>query len=133
MCPVINFLSFGGTVDGNPIRWYKGGKFEKFPWEDPSGHLARSPIMHVGKVKTPVMLMTGVLDLRTPISQSEEFYQALKAQNKPAALVRFEGEFHGTTSKPSNFLRTQLYLRKWFERWGDHEKAARPTTSSGQR
>ena len=132
-CPVINFLSFGGTVDGNPIRWYKGGKFEKFPWEDPSGHLARSPIMHVGKVKTPVMLMTGVLDLRTPISQSEEFYQALRAQNKPAALIRFEGEWHGTTSKPSNFLRTQLYLRKWFERWGDHKGVAKPTTASGQR
>jgi dipeptidyl aminopeptidase/acylaminoacyl peptidase len=129
-CPVINFLSFGGTVDGNPIRWYKGGKFEKFPWEDPSGHLARSPIMHVGKVKTPVMLMTGVLDLRTPITQSEEFYQALRAQNKPAALIRFEGEWHGTTSKPSNFLRTQLYLRKWFERWGDHKRSERPTTTA---
>ena len=128
-CPVINFLSFGGTVDGNPIRWFKGGKFEKFPWEDPSGHLARSPLMHVGKVKTPVMLMTGVLDLRTPMSQTEEFYQALRAQNKPAAMVRFEGEWHGTSSKPSNFLRTQLYLRKWFERWGTHK---RPTTTNTQ-
>ena len=129
MCPVINFLSFGGTVDGNPIRWFKGGKFEKFPWEDPSGHLARSPLMHVGKVKTPVMLMTGVLDLRTPMSQTEEFYQALRAQNKPAAMVRMEGEWHGTSSKPSNFLRTQLYLRKWFERWGTHK---RPTTTNTQ-
>jgi dipeptidyl aminopeptidase/acylaminoacyl peptidase len=129
-CPVINFLSFGGTVDGNPIRWYKGGKFEHFPWEDPSGHLARSPIMHVGKVKTPVMLMTGVLDLRTPISQTEEYYQALKVQNKPAAMVRFEGEWHGTSSKPSNFLRTQLYLRKWFERWGDHKTTTKTTESA---
>jgi dipeptidyl aminopeptidase/acylaminoacyl peptidase len=114
-CPVINWVSFVGTVDGNPLRWYHD--FEKFPWEDPSEHLRRSPLMYVGKVKTPTMLMTGVLDLRTPISQTEEFYQALKAVGVPTAMLRFNGEYHGTTSKPSNFIRTQLYLRYWFEKW----------------
>jgi dipeptidyl aminopeptidase/acylaminoacyl peptidase len=78
------------------------------------------------------MLMTGVLDLRTPISQTEQFYQALKAQQKPTAMIRFEGEWHGTSRKPSNFLRTQLYLRKWFERWGTHDDdRAMNTTSDG--
>ena len=118
-CPVINWFSFPGQVDGNYLRWY--ADFEKFPWEDPSEHIRRSPITYVGNVTTPTMLMTGVMDLRTPISQTEQFYQALKAQKKPTAMVRFEGEWHGTSSKPSNFLRTQLYLRKWFERWGTHD------------
>jgi dipeptidyl aminopeptidase/acylaminoacyl peptidase len=77
--------------------------------------------------------MTGVLDLRTPMSQTEEFYQALRAQNKPAAMVRMEGEWHGTSSKPSNFLRTQLYLRKWFERWGTHKRPATTTTQDQRR
>ena len=71
-CPVINWLSFVGTTDGP--SWYRN--FEKLPWEDPSEHLRRSPIMYVGNVKTPTMLMTGVNDLRTPISQTEEFYEA---------------------------------------------------------
>jgi dipeptidyl aminopeptidase/acylaminoacyl peptidase len=102
-------------VDGNYLRWYKN--FKKFPWEDPSEHLQRSPLMYVGNVKTPTMLMTGVLDMRTPISQTEEFYQALKARGVPTAMVRFNDEYHGTTSRPSNFLRTQLYLRYWFEKW----------------
>ncbi len=74
--------------------------------------------MYVGNVKTPTMLMTGVQDLRTPIPQTEEYYQALKMRKVPTAMVRFNEEFHGTTSKPSNFMRTQLYLRYWFEKHG---------------
>jgi len=112
-CPVINWMSFVGTTDGS--SWYRN--FKKLPWEDPSEHLRRSPLMYVGNVKTPTMLMTGELDLRTPISQTEEFYEALKVRKVPTAMIRFNEEFHGTTSKPSNFMRTQLYLRSWFERW----------------
>lgn len=118
-CPVINWFSFVGQVDGNYLRWY--ADFEHFPWEDPSEHIRRSPLTYVGNVTTPTMLMTGVLDMRTPISQTEQFYQALKAQRKPTAMIRFEGEWHGTSSRPSNFLRTQQYLRRWFERWGTHD------------
>ncbi len=113
-CPVINWTSFVGTTDGN-LSWYYD--FKKYPWEDPSEHLKRSPLMYVGNVTTPTMLMTGELDLRTPIAQTEEFYHALKVLKVPTAMVRFKEEFHGTSSKPSNFMRTQLYLRHWFEKW----------------
>ena len=112
-CPVTNWMSFVGTTDG--ASWYRN--FAKMPWEDPSEHLRRSPLMYVGNVKTPTMLMTGVNDLRTPIAQTEEFYQALKMRQVPTAMVRFNDEWHGTSSKPSNYLRTQLYLRSWFDRW----------------
>jgi dipeptidyl aminopeptidase/acylaminoacyl peptidase len=111
--PVIDWLSFVGTTDG--ASWYRN--FEKFPWEDPSEHLRRSPLMYVGNVKTPTMLMTGVNDLRTPISQTEEFYMALKVQKVPAVMLRFNSEFHGTSSKPSNYLRTVLYLHSWFDKY----------------
>lgn len=113
MCPVTNWMSFVGTTDGP--GWYRN--FEKFFWDDPSEHLRRSPIMYVGNVKTPTMLMTGELDLRTPMPQTEEFYEALKMRKVPTAMIRFKEEWHGTSSKPSNFLRTQLYLRSWFERY----------------
>jgi dipeptidyl aminopeptidase/acylaminoacyl peptidase len=112
-CPVTNWMSFVGTTDGP--GWYRN--FEKFFWDDPSEHLRRSPIMYVGNVKTPTMLMTGELDLRTPMPQTEEFYEALKMRKVPTAMIRFKEEWHGTSSKPSNFLRTQLYLRIWFERY----------------
>ncbi len=119
-CPVTNWLSFVGTTDGS--SWYHN--FEKMPWEDPTEHLRRSPLMYVGNVKTPTMLMTGVNDLRTPMPQTEEFYQALKMRKVPTAMVRFNEEWHGTSSKPSNFLRTQTYLRAWFEEHGTQKKSA---------
>jgi dipeptidyl aminopeptidase/acylaminoacyl peptidase len=125
-CPVIDWMSFVGTTDG--ASWYHN--FKKMPWEDPSEHLQRSPIMYVGNVKTPTMLMTGELDLRTPISQTEEFYEALKIRKVPTAMVRFNEEFHGTASKPSNFLRTQLYLRYWFEKYSKKDKGGVVTEGS---
>ena len=116
--PVINWLSFVGTTDG--VSWYRN--FEKFPWEDPSEHLRRSPLMYVGHVKTPTLLMTGVKDLRTPISQTEEFYQALKIQKVPTAMIRFNDEFHGTSSNPSNYIRTVLYLHYWFDKYKNRDE-----------
>ena len=115
--PVIDWLSFVGTTDG--VSWYRN--FQKLPWEDPSEHLRRSPLMYVGNVTTPTLLMTGVKDLRTPMSQTEEFYQALKFQKVPTAMIRFNEEFHGTSSKPSNALRTILYLHHWFDKYSKKE------------
>ena len=114
-CPVTNWLSFVGTTDG--ISWYKN--FESLPWDDPTEHLERSPLMQVGNVTTPTMLMTGENDLRTPMSQTEEYYAALQVLGVPTAMVRFQNEWHGTSSIPSNFIRSQLYLRSWFEKWGE--------------
>ena len=111
-CPVTNWLSFVGTTDG--ASWYRN--FEHFPWDDPSEHLRRSPLMYVGNVTTPTMLMTGEGDLRTPMPQTEEYYQALRVLKVPTAMIRFKNEWHGTSSRPSNFLRTHIYLREWFEK-----------------
>ena len=77
--------------------------------------------MHVDKVKTPTLLMTGELDLRTPMGQTEEYFQALQALHVPSAMLRFHGEYHGTGSKPSNLMRTQLYLMSWFQKYPPHE------------
>ena len=61
--------------------------------------------------------MTGVGDLRTPMPQTEEYYAALKVMGVETAMIRFNNEWHGTSSTPSNFLRTQLFLREWFKRY----------------
>lgn len=124
LCPVIDWISFVGETDG--AGWYEN--FEKPFWEDPSEYLKRSPIMYVGNVKTPTLLMTGVLDLRTPIPQIEEFYRALKMHGTPTAMIRMNNEYHGTSSTPSNFLRTQLYVRGWFEKYGTLHQGAVTTT-----
>ena len=73
------------------------------------------------------MLMTGVNDLRTPMPQTEQLYSALKLRKVPTAMIRFNDEAHGTTSKPSNFIRTQLYLRHWFDK---HKRGTAVTTTA---
>ena len=68
-------------------------------WEDPAPWLKQSSLMYVGNVKTPTMLMTGVLDMRTPMPQTEEYYVALRMRGVPAVLLRFENEWHGTSRR----------------------------------
>ncbi len=111
--PVINWISFAGNAD---ITNWGYHRFYGYFWDNPDKWLEHSPLMHVENVTTPTLLMTGELDLRTPMGQTEEFYQALKALGVPTAMIRFNAEYHGTGSKPSNFMRTQLYLMKWFGR-----------------
>jgi dipeptidyl aminopeptidase/acylaminoacyl peptidase len=113
-CPVIDWLSFAGETD---IPLFTYNFFDKPFWEDPTPWLKQSSLMYVGNVTTPTVVMTGELDRRTPMPQSEEYYAALKMRGIPAALLRFEGEFHGTGSKPSNFMRTQLYMMSWYKQW----------------
>lgn len=112
MRPVINWHSFVGTTDGS--SWYR--QFKTYPWEDPMEYAVRSPLHYVKNVTTPTMVMTGEADLRTPMSQSEEYYRALKMLKKDTLLVRMPDEYHGWR-RPSHRLLQQLYLKAWFERY----------------
>ena len=120
-CPVTNWISFAGTADIPVWGYYR---YHGYPWDNPDKYLEHSPLMHVDKVTTPTILITGGLDLRTPMAQTEEYYQALKQLGVPTKLLWFHDEYHGTGSKPSNFMRTQLYLMKWFEEYGGKPKMA---------
>ncbi len=127
-CPVTNWLSMAGQTD---IPLFTYNFFEVPFWEDPKRWLEQSPLMYVGSVTTPTLVMTGELDLRTPMPQSEEYYAALRMRGIPAALLRFEGEYHGTGSKPSNYMRTLLYMMSWYERWT--EEGRTPVAAAASR
>ncbi len=111
MRPVINWHSFVGTTDG--ASWYD--QFRSYPWEDPMEYARRSPLSYVANVTTPTLVMTGEADLRTPISQSEEYYRALKKLKKETLMIRMPDEYHGWR-RPSHRLAQQLYLLAWFEK-----------------
>ena len=119
MRPVINWHSFVGTTDGS--SWYH--QFRKYPWEDPMEFAVRSPLHYVANVTTPTMVMTGEADLRTPMTQSEEYYRALKMLKKDTLLVRVPNEYHGWR-RPSNRLRQQLYLQAWFDKYRNRGEEA---------
>lgn len=120
-CPVVDWMSFAGTTD---IVIWGYHRFGGYPWDNAEKWLRHSPLMHVGKVRTPTLLMTGELDLRTPMGQTEEYYQALKVLGVPTVMLRFNKEYHGTGSQPSNFMRTQLYIMDWFNQHGGTPQAA---------
>jgi dipeptidyl aminopeptidase/acylaminoacyl peptidase len=127
-CPVTNWMSMAGHTD---VPLFTYSFFKKPFWEDPSDWLSHSSLMTVGKVTTPTLLMTGVLDRRTPMPQTEEYYSALKVKGVPTKLLQFNEEFHGTSTKPSNFVRTQLYMMSWFKQW-TRGAGGRPMTSASQ-
>lgn len=112
LCPTANWISYAANVDGNHWGY---SRFRPHFWEDPSLWLEHSPVMQAYKVKTPTLIMTGEHDLRTPLTQSIEFFVALKSCGVPAALIPVRNEGHPVWGLPSNMLRTQLYIRKWFE------------------
>ncbi len=112
MRPVINWHSLAGNTDGLGAYYHH----RKYPWEDPMEYALRSPLHYVAKVTTPTMVMTGESDLRTPMSQSEEYYRALKMLKKETLLVRMPNEYHGWR-RPSHRILQQLYLMAWFEKY----------------
>jgi dipeptidyl aminopeptidase/acylaminoacyl peptidase len=115
--PVINWLSFALTSDG--LASYHHNWFPGFPWEHAENYLKRSPLMYVGNVKTPTMVLVGEADLRTPVAEAEQFYHALKLRKVPTQLVLIPGASHSISAKASHMLAQVLNTLAWFEQ---HEK-----------
>lgn len=113
--PVINWYSFVLTADAYPF--FAKYWFTEYPWDDPEQYLERSPISYVGNVTTPTMLLGGEYDYRTPVSESEQFYQALKLQGVDAAMVRISDSSHSIANTPSNLIRKVAYILGWFEKY----------------
>ncbi|MGA1487678.1 MAG: prolyl oligopeptidase family serine peptidase [Planctomycetota bacterium] len=115
--PVIHWASFVLTADFSNYfakYWFPGP-----PWEHPEQYWARSPLSLVGNVSTPTMLLTGEEDYRTPMSETEQYYQALKLRKVETAMVRIPGAGHGIAARPSNLIRKVAYILAWFERHSD--------------
>lgn len=111
--PVINWFSFVLTADIYAFfnrYWFPGP-----PWEHAEHYLKRSPISLAGKITTPTMIITGEVDHRTPISESEQLYQALKLRKIDTALVRIPGASNDIAARPSHLIAHTAYGLEWFE------------------
>ncbi|MFC3122699.1 S9 family peptidase [Agaribacter flavus] len=113
--PVINWISMIGTSDIYTFmtRYW----FTDLPWNDIDQYWRRSPLSLVGQVKTPTMVLTGELDVRTPMSESEQYYGALRLEGVDSALVRIQGAYHGIAAKPSNLARKIGNILAWFDKY----------------
>jgi dipeptidyl aminopeptidase/acylaminoacyl peptidase len=114
--PVINWTSFTLTTD--MYTYAAKYWFAKKPWEDPESYWKRSPLSLVGSVTTPTMVIVGDRDYRTPLSDSEQYYQALQLSGVPTALVKVPGASHGgIASRPSQSAAKASAILAWFEKY----------------
>jgi len=113
--PVINWVSKVLTADS-----YVGqiaNQFPGMPWEEHEHYWQRSPLSLVGNVTTPTLMLTGENDRRTPISDSEQFYQALQLRGVDTAMVRIPGASHGISTRPSRMIMKIEHALAWFEKY----------------
>ncbi|MGB6308999.1 MAG: S9 family peptidase, partial [Steroidobacteraceae bacterium] len=111
--PVINWTSFVLTAD--MTNYFYRYWFSGFPWDDVQSYWKRSPLAYVGNVRTPTMLMTGEVDYRTPSTEAEQFYEALKLRKIDTALVRVPNASHDISARPSLMVDKVAYVLAWFK------------------
>ncbi|MGY6588006.1 MAG: prolyl oligopeptidase family serine peptidase [Wenzhouxiangella sp.] len=113
--PVINWYSFVLSADLYFLfsqYWFPGP-----PWEHAEHYLAHSPIHRVGYVNTPTLLLTGEEDWRTPMSETEQYYQALQLRGVDTAMVRVPEASHALHRRPSQLMAKPAFVIEWFERY----------------
>jgi dipeptidyl aminopeptidase/acylaminoacyl peptidase len=95
--------------------WFRGA-----PWEQASDFKARSPITYIDQVKTPLMLIEGEADYRTPpTSGGEQMFRALKYRKIPTVMIRFPGESHelSRSGVPKHRVERLDHIVAWFDKY----------------
>jgi dipeptidyl aminopeptidase/acylaminoacyl peptidase len=113
--PIINWYSAALYSDMSsfaPKYWFPG-----FPWDYVEHYMNRSPISYVKNVKTPVMILSGENDYRTPIAEIEQYYSALKLCKVETVMVRIQEASHEIAEKPSNEINKVKYTLGWFDKF----------------
>jgi dipeptidyl aminopeptidase/acylaminoacyl peptidase len=114
---IADWTGFWYTADFTLFQptWFHGA-----PWEDPQDFARRSPISYIDKVTTPLMLIEGESDYRTPPGDGgEQMFRALKYLKKPVVMVRFPGEDHelSRSGKPWHRIERLQHIVGWFEKY----------------
>ncbi|MDZ4307041.1 MAG: S9 family peptidase [Allopontixanthobacter sp.] len=114
--PVINWTTQALTADGSSFfgKYWIGAQ----PWEAPDTYWRLSPLSLVGNVETPTLVVVGSEDYRTPVSESEQYYAALRLRGVPTALVKVPGASHGGfAARPSQSAAKASAILAWFDRY----------------
>jgi dipeptidyl aminopeptidase/acylaminoacyl peptidase len=114
---IANWSDFWYTADFTLFtpNWFKGA-----PWEQEADFKERSPITYIDKMTTPLMLIEGESDLRTPpASGGEQMFRALKYRKIPTVMVRFPGETHelSRSGKPTHRVERLEHIVRWFDKY----------------
>jgi dipeptidyl aminopeptidase/acylaminoacyl peptidase len=103
---------------------FKPTWFSAAPWENPKQFTELSPITYVANVTTPLMLIEGESDMRTPPAMGgEQMFRALKYLHKPTVMVRFPDETHelSRSGKPWHRVERLRHIVGWFDKYLQHQ------------
>ncbi|WP_407874961.1 S9 family peptidase [Qipengyuania nanhaisediminis] len=133
---ISNQVSKFGTGD-IPYEMYNVHS-RAWPWDDWTKMLEISPVYHVDKARTPILIMHGEEDTRVDPGQSLELYRSIKIRqpDTPARLVFYPGEGHGNRKAASRYD-YNLRMMRWFDTYlmtGDRDAPlppARPQLAEG--
>jgi len=113
--PVMNWISKTLTADN--YYGYAYSRYPGQPWENMETYMKFSPVSLVGHIQTPTLVMVGMEDLRTPVSEAKQLYHALKLRKIETALVEIPGAYHFISNRPSQMMTKIDYILAWFERY----------------
>jgi len=115
---ISNWWSWYGTSDAQGLT-----EFEFFgrPWDNPAMYDSLSPIRNVRRVTTPTFILQSEEDHRTPMTDAEQWFAALKRQGTPVEFVRYPRSTHDLSRSGEPWLLVDRLgrLRDWFGHWLD--------------
>ena len=117
--PVMNWISKTLTADN--YYGYANYRIPGQPWENFEAYWKFSPISLVGNVETPTLVMVGMEDLRTPISEAKQLYHALKLRRIPTVYVEIPGASHNIARRPSQLISKIDHNLAWFKKHSGKE------------
>jgi dipeptidyl aminopeptidase/acylaminoacyl peptidase len=113
-CGIYNLESmYGATEETFFVNYDNGGPYWAKP--KPKGYTF-SPHLFVDKWDTPIMIITGEMDLRVPYTQSLEAFNAAQLRGIPSKLLVFPEETHFVV-KPQNSIVWQREFFGWLNKW----------------
>ena len=95
--------------------------FGGFPWQPEVRSIlnAQSPLSHVSKISTPLLIIHGDSDMRAGVIQSEMLYKSLKVLGRPVEYVRYPGADHEWTRSgdPRQRIDRLVRMDEFFQRF----------------
>jgi dipeptidyl aminopeptidase/acylaminoacyl peptidase len=125
---ISNWWSWYGTSDAQGLTEFE---FLGKPWDNPALYDTLSPIRYIRKVKTPTLIVQSEEDHRTPMTDAEQWFMALKKHGIPAEFVRYPRSTHDLSRNGEPWLLVDRLgrLRQWFAYWLKPEEVKRVTDS----
>ncbi|MCG8607340.1 S9 family peptidase [bacterium] len=110
---VTNLMSFTGTSDvPGFVPDYFGGEY----WEVFDKWRSHSAMFNMKGVTTPTLIQHGEKDIRVPVTQGYELYNAIKRQGVEVKMVVYPRQPHGIR-EPRLLLDAMQRNLDWFEKW----------------